>query len=1266
MVPSSYHHRENFKMDTPSMGSPAWLLSLGNAHIAESEPTANDLAPVLPYAPLATNYITADFFAAPVPQATFSHLGTDDRGCGHQMVHSFLSKEEFAQVHREGSKIEMQNEEAGYRRFNDTAAERHAWVIYPLPTSTSLMSSDLQTKWIVLVSPGEEDEAFPAEGEDCSVGIRHDFVVRGQHYNPGMLKSQRVPVPFDLEQYSACAAFEVTLDYMRDPRTKMQYHPFASIAIQRQDGFPAILNHTNAVKVIIRVTPRLLTHEVELRALDRLMNGKREMSPLEKRAMGTFDYILDFRKEPKFRVNLFQELPHMDDPLGNPETPEPLKSFYRQLNHDHKKAYEQLRSIPAGLRLILGCPGAGKTALNAFIATMALSQSITEVVNQRTVKRTPKVLYLIDVNEPCDDAANRVHATCKEAGLNVLVVRVRGCAREMSRSAKLHPAPTTDGGKANTPDFSRGFLKQAQLAQCIPGARRDFDRAPSLDEAAWELFEANPSQYKGLEKILNKLVVDRATKTRRTASELRVRVAKLYFEVIKKADFIATTPVGASGQLSEDFKPDLVFVDEAAHARELTSLIPLAFTPARAYIFTGDTRQTRPFVKGASMVPSEVREKGLLPNPYAKQLRISTMERADLAQSMESKLQITHRMYGDLHLLASDIFYDGLLTSGMVQAERFSPAVQHVQRWLRQFIPDLSSPVPRILIHHQGAQECMDRRSFYNPVHEAFIKQRCLELLCDENFKRVDKPDQAGRILIITPYKAALARYKQFTTELPPHFRGRLDVEMRHEAMEARTVDSAQGHEADFVFVDTVRTKTAGFLNDPKRLCVMLTRSRIGEMILMHEGMTTKMTRGVMVDAEWTRKFCKTPLVSSPSSTASPTVTYITGVPPESLTTIVESQIVDVTVTDLDNKVITGVLMATTVVRLKDAVITTSTTSASVTGPTTSAASLTPDPTPPASKAWIAGPVIGAVFLVLLLLAGFWFIQRRKKRRAAIPTTTTDDVDDKEKYAKAELHAEHTPRPVPMELEGSYPDPVPEMSVNEVPAQEIGRKDFEPTRVSLVDTSSGKYSNWTVKKSTMTDPIVTDTDLWPAQPTSRAATALVVIITRPTAQQKPIRTITAPGVTINKVSTGTARELSSIPPPLSISSGFVTVTVTELRGDENASTTASSSTNMAWIAGPIVGGVLIMILLLAGLWFLRRRRRKQTLSEPIFEIEESHRNRTPVIRTYFPIQPAMELEGCSPKTVTEMSADEISPRELYVPGRRPVYEMSVKNERPST
>ncbi len=60
--------------------------------------------------------------------------------------------------------------------------------------------------------------------------------------------------------------------------------------------------------------------------------------------------------------------------------------------------------------------------------------------------------------------------------------------------------------------------------------------------------------------------------------------------------------------------------------------------------------------------------------------------------------------------------------------------------------------------------------------------------------------------------------------------------------VEVRTIDTAQGHEADVVFVDFVRDTATTFLDDPNRICVAITRARQAEVLVMHPGLRVTTT----------------------------------------------------------------------------------------------------------------------------------------------------------------------------------------------------------------------------------------------------------------------------------------------------------------------------------------------------------------------------------------------------------------------------------------
>ncbi|KAK1964194.1 hypothetical protein LY78DRAFT_748556 [Colletotrichum sublineola] len=162
------------------------------------------------------------------------------------------------------------------------------------------------------------------------------------------------------------------------------------------------------------------------------------------------------------------------------------------------------------------------------------------------------------------------------------------------------------------------------------------------------------------------------------------------------------------------------------------------------------------------------------------------------------------------------------------------------------------------------------------------------------------------------------------------------------------------------------------------------------------------------------------------------------------MTTRTVVQFVDVTA--LNGKVQPGVLRTRTVTELKAEVtgLLTATsnglspqrTSPTATMPAGTSATVAQEPFPERDKAWIAGPVIGAVTAILLALAGLWFL-RRRSRRAFDWSAAKANGYGKEEFTKAKLHSDCIPRGYVAELEDSWPKAMPEMSANEIPSQEL-------------------------------------------------------------------------------------------------------------------------------------------------------------------------------------------------------------------------------------
>lgn len=207
------------------------------------------------------------------------------------------------------------------------------------------------------------------------------------------------------------------------------------------------------------------------------------------------------------------------------------------------------------------------------------------------------------------------------------------------------------------------------------------------------------------------------------------------------------------------------------------------------------------------------------------------MERADRVGAIAGSLLINHRAHGGLQELASEMFYSKKMITGHAQEDLYPPSIRHVQRFLERFLPaGQMCGQPRLIVYHGDRGEVREVTSWYNPLHIEWVMQRIQELLSDPMFRQVDK-NERGTILIISPYKSSYARYKKAIKALPQDWQAALNVEAR---CEARTIDTCQGGEADFVFLDMVRSESTDFTDDPNRLNVAITRARQGEIILMH------------------------------------------------------------------------------------------------------------------------------------------------------------------------------------------------------------------------------------------------------------------------------------------------------------------------------------------------------------------------------------------------------------------------------------------------
>ncbi|SPO00167.1 uncharacterized protein DNG_03017 [Cephalotrichum gorgonifer] len=753
-----------------------------------------------------------------------------------------FSVTEFRARHGGGATVELRNEELRIRAFNDARTSFSAWVLGPLSEPKPLHGG--RREWLILVNPPAQGTDFPKLGESCELYIDKMAVVGGKHVATGFMPATRVDNPFESSTpaYSELVAFKVL-----PPAGKRLAEVVSKILAQ----FAAVESHStlepgslhadNSVNIILRIGLILTSYLAEMSALNFLSEPKRNKDrEAQPHSLEAFTWMLDFSQEPPSSINLFELLPHMRDPLRG-TLPQKLIEMFKDLNEDHLGAYYGLESVPARLHMVSGCPGAGKTHWNLLVAAIAMAKTIPG----NTTDHRVRVLYMIDVNKPVDDVADRMYRLVKAAGLKRKVIRMYGWPYELRQSKYIDgsaqkglDAANSSSGEELHPDFTLQFISTARNQEVLSQTK-----APTLDQAAWEHFRQHEDgEYVSLAKSLGKLL-EGGAQTPGEAKSLRSCVYRLYQDVLKEVDFIATTPVSAYGNFPQMFPADIVFLDEAPHARELTSLIPIAFFSPIVWIFTGDFRQTKPFV--ASSGSPARKDEVLLSNPFCQQLTVSMMERADRAGALRHALQINHRCYGNLERLASKLFYGSKMRSGIPLDKRLPPTLTHIVHAYLERMTGRDCAEPRVLVHIVGAQEAVDARSYSNEKHQAWVMARVKELVADEKFRRVDSVEEPGTIMIIAPYRAAIAHYKLLVRHLDQSVQSRVDI---------RTVDTAQGHQADVVFLDLVRTRSPGFMDDAHRLCVAITRARQAEFIVMNPRMLRRKVDGRLRDTSFLMK----------------------------------------------------------------------------------------------------------------------------------------------------------------------------------------------------------------------------------------------------------------------------------------------------------------------------------------------------------------------------------------------------------------------------
>jgi regulator of nonsense transcripts 1 len=269
-------------------------------------------------------------------------------------------------------------------------------------------------------------------------------------------------------------------------------------------------------------------------------------------------------------------------------------------------------------------------------------------------------------------------------------------------------------------------------------------------------------------------------------------------EILKEADVVCCTCVGAGDPRLSKIKFRNVLIDESTQSAEPECMIPLVLG-CKQVVLVGDHKQLGPVIMNKKAAKAGLNQ--------------SLFERLVKLSFTPIRLNVQYRMHPCLSEFPSNMFYEGSLQNGVTIQERLRKDVD---------FPWPVADTPMMFWSNLGNEEISASGTSYLNRTEASN----VEKIVTRFFKAGVKPADIG---VITPYEGQRS-YIVSTMQNTGTFK-----KESYKEVEVASVDAFQGREKDFIVLSCVRSNEnqgIGFLSDPRRLNVALTRAKYGLVII--------------------------------------------------------------------------------------------------------------------------------------------------------------------------------------------------------------------------------------------------------------------------------------------------------------------------------------------------------------------------------------------------------------------------------------------------
>lgn len=269
-------------------------------------------------------------------------------------------------------------------------------------------------------------------------------------------------------------------------------------------------------------------------------------------------------------------------------------------------------------------------------------------------------------------------------------------------------------------------------------------------------------------------------------------------DILSNADVVCCTCVGAGDPRLAKMKFRNVLIDESTQSAEPECMIPLVLG-CKQVVLVGDHKQLGPVIMNKKAAKAGLNQ--------------SLFERLVRLGFTPIRLNIQYRMHPCLSEFPSNMFYEGSLQNGVSAPSRIRKDVD---------FPWPVAEMPMMFWSNLGNEEISASGTSYLNRTEASN----VEKIVTRFFKAGVRPSDIG---VITPYEGQRS-YIVTTMQNTGTFK-----KESYKEVEVASVDAFQGREKDFIVLSCVRSNDnqgIGFLSDPRRLNVALTRAKFGVVII--------------------------------------------------------------------------------------------------------------------------------------------------------------------------------------------------------------------------------------------------------------------------------------------------------------------------------------------------------------------------------------------------------------------------------------------------